>query len=74
MGKHYPKMQCIMTTAALSILARKQKHIYGVCSRVRESLAKRIYNTFKSVLFTETCLSPCKKVLSDHLENGKAKL
>ena len=33
----------------------------GVRSRVRESLAKQLTNTFNSILFTETYLFLCKK-------------
>ena len=41
MGKYYPKMQCSMTTDALSIFGTKPKiALTGVRSRVRESLAK----------------------------------
>ena len=37
MGKHYPKIQCSMTIAALSIFGAKTKiALTGVRSRVRE--------------------------------------
>ena len=40
-GKCYPKMQCSMTIAALSIFGTKTKiALTGVGGRVRESLAK----------------------------------
>ena len=40
-GKRFPKMQCSMTIAALSIFGTKTKiALTGVGGRVRESLAK----------------------------------
>ena len=43
MGKHYPKMQCSMMIATLSIFIAKTKSaLTGVTSRIRKSLAKQL--------------------------------
>ena len=52
MGKQYPKMQCSMMIAALSIFSTKSKIALT---------GSQSSNTFNSVLFTETYLFPCKK-------------
>ena len=64
MGKYYHKMHCSMTIAALSSFGAKLKiALTGVRSRVRESLAKRLIESFNSVLFAESYLFPCTKCL-----------
>ena len=46
-GKHDPKMQCsMMITALLFFVANTKIALTGVCSRVRESLAKRLIQYF----------------------------
>ena len=51
-GKYYPKMQCSMAIAALSIFGAKLKiALTGVRSRVRESLAKRLISLFQPCTF-----------------------
>ena len=43
MGKHYPKKQCSIMIATLSVFGAKTKIVLtGVRSRVRESLASQI--------------------------------
>ena len=75
MGKHYPKIQCSMTIAALSFFGAQTKiALTGVHSRVRESLANGSSNNFKSVLFTEIYLFPFKKCFPTLYKIKEAKL
>ena len=68
MGENYPKMQCSITIATLSIFGAKTEiALTGVCSRVREYLTSQLiyYFTFNSVLFCSNLLISLYKVLSD---------
>ena len=62
MGKYYHKMHCSMMIAALSRFGSKLKiALTGVRSRVRESLTKRLIESFNSVLFAEFYFFPYTK-------------
>ena len=64
MGKNYPKMQCSITIAMLSIFGAKTKIVLtGVRSRVRISLASQLIQYFNSVLFAKTYSFPWSKIV-----------
>ena len=74
MGKHYTKIQCSMSLAALSIFGAKRKiELTDMRSRVRESLAKTANLILLNLHFFLKHTYLLVKVLSDNLENKSVK-